>query len=323
MIFNSPNAGKRRRILATVKENVSLTVFDAETKDLIAIVPVGDKGTAKPHETAVTPDGCLAFVSLYGDSDYGNNVPDNRLGVVNLETMTFDGHVDLDLYRGPHAMMTDPMGKIWVTVEDNCCVLVIDPVSRKIEQSIWLEVPGHFLAAAPDGSTVWFSAKEYPVIVEVDISSRRIVSRIPVPVGAQAIRVSPDGKTLHVGDLHRPLLHSIDLAKREVVQTVGLAGVPGWPFNSHDGRLVIVTTFDESRKQGYVELLNRCDMTGAGVVEVPAEPFHALPEPDGRHALVALANGDVARIDLQAGKIVEGGFHVGGTMPEMLIYLEH
>ena len=42
----------------------------------------------------------------------------------------------------------------------------------------------------------------------------------------------------------------------------------------------------------------------------------------GMHWL-PLANGDVARIDLQAGKIVEGGFHVGGTMPEMLIYLEH
>ena len=316
-------AGKRTRILATVKENVSLAVFDADTKEPIAFVPVGDKGIAKPHEIALTSDGCLAFVSIYGDGDYGNNVPDNRLGVVDLEKLTFAGHIDLAPYRGPHAMMTDPMGKIWVTVEHNRCVLVIDPVSREIEHTIWLEVPGHFLAAAPDGSTVWFSAKEYPVIVEVDVSSRQVVSRIPVPVGAQAIRVSPDGKTLYVGDLHRPLLHLIDLAKREVVQTVGLTGVPGWPFNSHDGRFVIVTTYDESRKLGCVELLNRSDMTGAGVVEVPAEPFHALPEPDGRHSLVALANGDVARIDLQAGSIVEGGFHVGGTMPEMLLYLEH
>ena len=70
------------------------------------------------------------------------------------------------------------------------------------------------------------------------------------PVGPQAIPVSPDGRTLHAADLHKPLLHSIDLAKREVVQTVGLAGVPGWPFNGHDGRLVIVTTHDESRIAG-------------------------------------------------------------------------
>ena len=162
-------ADKRRLILATVKENVSLTVFDALTKETLAVVPVGEKDISKPHEIAVTSDGSLAFVSLYGDKDYGPNSPDNRLGVVNLESMTFDGHVDLGLYRAPHAMMTDPMGKVWVTVEHNRCVLIVDPETRQIERTVWLEVPGHFLAAAPDGSTAWFSAKEYPVIVGVDI----------------------------------------------------------------------------------------------------------------------------------------------------------
>lgn len=299
-----------------------MTAFDALTKEMLAVVPVGEKDISKPHEIAVTSDGSLAFVSLYGDRDYGPNSPDNRLGVVNLESMTFEGHVDLGLYRAPHAMMTDPMGKIWVTVEHNRCVLIVDPETRQIELTVWLEVPGHFLAAAPDGSTAWFSAKEYPVIVGVDICSRQVVSRIPVPVGAQAVRVSPDGRVLYAGDLHRPMLHLIDLAGREVVQTVGLTGVPGWPFNSHDGGLVIVTTFDEQRDLGFVELLDTSDMTVAAVVEVADEPFHALPEPDGRHVLVALANGEITRIDLQAGQVVEGGFFAGGTMPEMLLYVD-
>ncbi|MDE0307918.1 MAG: YncE family protein [Albidovulum sp.] len=321
MVSESTMLGKRRLILATVKENVSLTVFDAVTKELLAVVPVGEKRIAKPHEIAVTSDCSRAFVSLYGDSDYGPNKPDNRLGVVDLETMAFDGHVDLGLYLAPHAMMTDIAGKIWVTVEHSRCALIIDPATREIEHTIWLEVPGHFLAASPDGSTVWFSAKEYPVIVGVDVVSRRMVARIPVPVGAQAVRVSPDGKILYAGDLYRPLLHLIDLATREVVETIGLTGVPGWPFNSRDGRLVIVTSFDENKELGYVDLLNANDMTVAGCVEVPAEPFHALPEPDGRHVLVALANGEITRIDLHAGKIVEGGFSAGGAMPEMLLYV--
>ena len=322
MVSESTMLDKRRLILATVKENVSLTIFDAMTKELLAVVPVGEKRIAKPHEIAVTSDGSRAFVSLYGDGDYGSNNPDNRLGIVNLETMTLDGHVDLGLYLAPHAMMTDIAGKIWVTAEHNRCALIIDPATREIDQAIWLEVPVHFLAASPDGSTVWFSAKEYPVIVGVDVASRRIVSRIPVRVGAQAVRVSPDGKTLYAGDLYRPLLHLIDLTALEVVETVGLTGVPGWPFNSHDGRLVIVTTFDEKKDHGYVDLLNASDMTVAGVVEVPSEPFHALPEPDGRHVLVALASGEITRIDLQTGKIVEGGFSAGGAMPEMLLYVD-
>ena len=63
----------RDLIIATVKENVSLSVFDAHTGDVVAAVPVGTKDIAKPHEIAVTNDGRYAFVSLYGDKDYGPN----------------------------------------------------------------------------------------------------------------------------------------------------------------------------------------------------------------------------------------------------------
>lgn len=56
-------------------------------------------------------------------------------------------------------------------------------------------------------------------------------------------------------------------------------------------------------------------------LEVPAEPFHALPLKDGTHILVALANGDIARIDMKKAALVEGGFPAGGTMPEALLHL--
>ena len=308
-------------IIATVKENVSLTAIDAATGEIVATVPVGEKDVAKPHEIALTADGGRAFVSLYGDKDYGPNKPDNRLGIVDLRKMTFDGHMDLGLYAGPHAMLTDRDGKLWVTVDHNRCVLVIDPDAREIERTIWLEVPGHFLAAAPDGATIYFSAKEYPVIVEVDVASKRIAARIPLPVGAQAIRVSPDGGKLYVGDFHRPLLHVIDLAERILTQTVALAGVPGWPFNCLDGKLVVVTTYDERRDRGFVELLDSSNLQERRVVEVPAEPFHVLEARNGRHAFVALANGDIAKIDLAEGRTTGGGFHAGGAMPEALLYL--
>lgn len=311
----------RERIIATVKGNVSLSAFDASTGDRLAVVPVGIKDTAKPHEIAVTRDGKQAFVSLYGDKDYGPNTPDNRLGVVDLENMAFLGHVDLSLYRGPHAMMTDAYGKIWVTVDHNRCVLVIDPDSWEIERTIYLEVPGHFLAPSPDGRTVYFSAKEYPVVCEVDVRSREITARISVPVGGQAIRVSPDGSKLYVGDFYRPLLHVIDTASRKLIQTVSLTGVPGWPFNDRDGDLVIVTTYDEPADKGYVNLIDSRDLTQRRIVEVPSEPFHALPLRDGVHALVALADGTIAKIDLKKAALVEGGFSAGGSMPEMLLQL--
>lgn len=308
-------------ILATVKENASLTAIDAATGEIQAAVTVGEVGTVKPHEVTLSADRTKAFVSLYGSADYGpNNVPANKIAVVDVVNMALLGHIDLNLYAGPHALYTDRDGKIWVTVDPNRCVLIIDPDSWEIERSIWLETPGHFSAASPDGTRIYFGAKEYPVVTEVDIASKEIIARIPVPVGAQAVRVSPDGLRLYVGDFHRPLLHVIDCAARELVETVPLTGVPGWPFNSADGTYVIVTTYDEPADRGYVEILEAHDLTARRVVEVAAEPFHVLTERNGETILVALANGQAAQINLADATLTNGGFPVGGSMPEALIY---
>ncbi len=308
-------------ILATVKENASLTALDADSGEIVAAVTVGEPGTKKPHEITLSADRRRAFVSLYGSADYGpNNVPDNRIAVVDLTSMTLEGHIGLDLYRGPHALATDRDGKIWVTVDPNRCVLVIDPDSLEIERTIWLETPGHFSALSPDGTRIYFAAKEYPVITEVDVASKRITARIPLPVGSQAIRVSPDGTRLYVGDFNRPLLHVIDCASRTLVETVPLTGVPGWPFNSADGKYVIVTTYDEPNDRGFVEILEAADLTKRRVVDVAAEPFHALAHRDGRTVFVALGNGEIPRIDLASASIVAGGFNAGGSMPEAILY---
>ena len=311
----------RERILATVKGNVSLSAFDATSGERLACVPVGTAGIAKPHEIAITNDGSHAFVSLYGDKDYGLNAPDNRLAVVDLNQMKLVGHVDLGLYFGPHALMTDPDGMIWVTVDANCCVLVLDPATWEIEHTIHLGVPGHFLAPTSDGSTVYFSAKEYPFICEVDVNSKELRAKIPLQVGAQAIRVSHDDQRLYVGHLNRPLLHVIDRAARQVVETVRLTAVPGWPFVTQDGSLVLVTTYDERADQGFVDLLDASDLTRRTTVEVSGEPFHALPMQDGEHVLVALASGEIAKVHLDRAELVPGGFHAAGEMPEMLLHM--
>jgi len=309
----------RRLILLTVKENVSLTALDAETGDTVACVEVGTLNTGKPHELAISNDGTRGFISLYGSADYGPNVPDNRIAVVDLTDMTLAGHIDLNLYKGPHALVIDQQGKLWATVDHSRCVLVIDPDSWEIEHTIWLQTPGHFLAASPDGRTLYASAKEYPVITEIDIETRTITARIDVPVGAQAIRVSNDGSRLFVGDFHRPLLHVIDCAARTLVSTHALTGVPGWPFVSPDGRTIAVSTYDEPGDKGYVELLDAGNLNDRRVVDVADEPFHMLFSDDSRYLHAALGNGEVPKIEIATAAIVDGGYHAGGSMPEAIV----
>lgn len=309
-----------RLILLTVKENVSLTALNAATGEIVACVEVGTRQTSKPHEITISKDGMKAFVSLYGSSDYGPNVPDNRLAVVDLLTMTLAGHINLNLYKGPHALVTGADGKIWVTVDGSRCVLVIDPDSWEIEHSLWLETPGHFFAAAPDGNTLYVSAKEVPVITEIDMAAREITARIPVPVGAQAIRVSKDGSQLFVGDFHRPLLHVIDTTSRQLTATHKMAGVPGWPFVSPDGKHLAVTTYNEDDDEGFLELFDTAEMSLRVSMPLPGEPFHVLFTDDSAHLYVVQADGVLPKVDIAQAKIIDGGFNAGGTMPEAMLY---
>jgi DNA-binding beta-propeller fold protein YncE len=318
--MNDTSHMSNRLILLTVKENVSLTALNAETGDIVACVEVGTRQTAKPHEITLSKDGRQAFVSLYGSADYGSNIPDNRIAVVDLTTMTLAGHIDLNLYKGPHALVTGTDGKIWVTVDGSRCVLVVDPDSWEIEHSLWLEMPGHFFAAAPDGNTLYVSAKEYPVITEIDMAARAIIARIPVPVGAQAIRVSHVGAQLFVGDFYRPLLHVIDCAARQVISSHSLAGVPGWPFLSPDGATLAVTTYNEADDQGFLELLDPSRPDERRSLQLPGEPFHVLFTDDSSHLFVVQADGMLPKVNINTAQIVEGGFNAGGTMPEAMIY---
>lgn len=313
-------AATPRHILLTVKENVSLTALDAASGETVAVVEVGTRQTSKPHELTLSADRRHAFVSLYGSADYGPNVPDNRIAVVDLTTMTLAGHINLDLYKGPHALVTGADGKLWATVDHSRCLVVIDPESWQIEHTLWLEVPGHFLAMAPNGNTLYASAKEYPVIVEIDMAARAITGRLTVPIGAQAIRVSKDGGRLFVGDFNRPLLHVLDTQTRKLTGTHQMAGVPGWPFISPDGKHLVVTTYNEADDQGFLELFDADTMELRRSIELPGEPFHVLFKDDSTQLYVVQADGDLPLVDIASAAIVEGGMAAGGTMPEAMVY---
>lgn len=289
-------------ILCTAKGSASLAVVDADAGTIVDRIVVGED-TAKPHEVAVTRDGSRAFVSLYGTADYGRNKPDNRLAVVDLEARRLLGHMGLDLYRGPHALVIDHAGKLWVTVEENRSVIVIDPERLEIEKTVWMQVPVHFSAADSAGRTLYFTHKEYPFVTEVDADKRQIIRRIELPIGAQAIRVSRDDTTLYVGDFHRPLLHVIDCATHKVAHTVPLAGVPGWPYPTPDGRTLVMTTWLEAQGRGFIELFDPRTLERRQVVEIAAEPFHTLASADGTKLYVALGDGRLAVLDAQDGAL--------------------
>jgi len=288
-------------LLVTVKGNTSLTAFDLATGNKLGVATTG----TKPHEIALSKDQKTAFISIYGTADYGHNEPNNEIGVIDLETMTERHRINLDLYRGPHGLVTDLDGNIWVTVEENQSLLVINPETFEIEKTVWLQVPVHFITLSVDGAKIYCTHKEYPFITVVNVASRMPTARLPLPRGAQAVRVSPDGARFYVGDFNMPLVHVFDCKTEELLQTIALKAVPGWPYPTPDGRFLVVTTLDEPASKGYVELFFAPDLVPHAIIEFEAEPFHAIATPDGDHIYVALSDGRLPKINLETGTIVD------------------
>lgn len=314
--MGQPSSGAK--LLLSVKENASLSVISPVTGEILSVLTVGIPGTEVPHEFALTADGSKALVTLYGNADYGRNNPGNRIAVVDLHDMICTHHIDLGLYRGPHAIVRDAADLFWVTAEENSCLVAIDLQINEIVRTIWTQVPTHFLTATANRKTLYGAHKEYPFVSEIDPASAEVVSRIALPVGSQSLRLSPDERFLYVGDFHRPLLHVIDCGSRKLVETVPLKAVPGWPYPTPDGKYVVVTTFDEPGDQGYVEILNANDLFDAKTVPVSGEPFHSCTALDPGEIHVAVATGEIVTIELATATITANRIFAGGTMPEMI-----
>lgn len=311
-------AAVRNVLLMTVKGNQTIAFFDEESGEKLA-APVVGTPDAKPHEITLTADGAKAFVTLYGDKGYGDNTPANRIAVVDVAAMVLERIIDLNLYLGPHGLARDHLGRIWVTVEENQCLLVLDPQTAQVVKTVYTGERCHFLTASPDRRTLYGAHKELPFLSEIDAESATVTHRIPLDIGSQAIWHAPDRPLLYAGDFFRPLFHVIDTEKRAVVRTVPLVGVPGWPYATPDGRHLVVTTYDEPEDRGYVEIFEAGSFRPMSVTELPAEPFHALACEDGKRCRVVVGDGRLITVDIETGAILERVDHGGAAMPEQVV----
>jgi DNA-binding beta-propeller fold protein YncE len=305
-------------LLMTVKGNQTVAFFDEATGERLA-APIVGTPTAKPHEIVLSADGRRAFVSLYGDGAYAQNNPNNQIAVVDVASMSLERVIGTDLYRGPHGLARDFVGRIWVTAECNDCVLVIDPEACQIVRTIYAESHPHFLYPSRDRKTIYSAHKETPFLGVHDAEELRMVGKIPLEIGSQAIWHAPDRDVLYVGDFFRPLFHVVDTTARKVVHSVPLQGIPGWPYATPDGRYIVVSTYIEAEDRGFAEIFETESYRSISIVELPAEPFHILACEDGETVLIVVGDGRLVRMNITSGQLDDLIYQGGAAMPEQVV----
>ncbi len=310
--------GSKSLLLMTVKGDQTVVFFDEDTGDKLA-APIVGTPMAKPHEIILSSNAKRAFVTLYGDAGYPENKPHNQIAVLDVASMELEKLISTNLYFGPHGLARDGKGRIWVTAENNECLLVIDPDSCEITNVVYSETHCHFLHSSPNGKIIFSSHKEIPYVGLFDTEKLRMIDKIQLPIGSQAIYHDPYKDVLYVGDFYRPLIHIIDTKLRKVVQEIPVKGVPGWPYVTPDGRYLAVSTYIESDDQGFVEVFDSQTYESISIAELPTEPFHLLACEDNETLLIVLGNGLLLRMKIATADIDSLHYDAGTTMPEQVV----
>ena len=261
----------------------------------------------RPHELLMLTPWRKAYLPIYGDGVHGDNPhPGHKVAVIDLATRDISGFIDLGPLRAPHSGQLGRDGKVYLCCEASAVVVVIDPVSDRVEKRI--PIPSHNahrLTLSPSGRKLFTDNEEDATITVVDLceAEGRVIDTILLPGPIAGIAASPKHPYLVASAADAPHLYVIDRQSHRVRQRLALPGhqqsCQVVRFSADGERLVaigdqepVITLFDD--------LLNPL-----GDIAVGAKPMDGCFTPDNQQLLIANeGDGTLSVIDLAQRKVV-------------------
>ena len=279
----SPDHGSQGILLVADKGDATLGLIDPQKGAQIATVA---EGGVTGHEVAVSRDGRLAYVPIYGNSGVGKPGTDGKnMVVVDIASRKVVGNLDFGRGVRPHCALFGPKdGLLYVTTELDKSIAVISPKTLKIVGAIPTSQPeSHMLAISPDGKR-GYTANVGPGTVSVlDMASRKTITVIPVSKQVQRIAVSTDGKLVFTSDQTKPQLAVIDASNNKIKTWIPLPGFGYGAAPTADGHWLVIAVPSANQ----VAVVDLKTMKVAHVIDVPAAPQETLIRPDGKIAYVS------------------------------------
>jgi len=300
--LGAATSGTGPMLLVANQGDHTLSLVDPAAGKQIAVVPVGG---VTGHEVAVSPDGKLAYVPIYGDSGVGKQGTDGTsMSAIDLASRKVVGSVDFGHGVRPHMPLYEPVsGKLYVTTELDRAVAVLDPKTLKIEGKIPTGADqSHMLVVSHDGKR-GYTANVGPGSVSVlDMVGRKTIAVIPVSGKTQRISISRDDRLVFTADQTQPRMAVIDTTNNSVKSWITLPAVGYGSSVTLDGRWLLVQM--DTLKQ--VAVIDLKTMKVARTVDVGGGTGEILMNPDGKVAYVSCpADGTVAEIDLTNWKVLK------------------
>ncbi|MEI9947361.1 MAG: YncE family protein [Chitinophagaceae bacterium] len=122
---NAQPANYKNLLLVLSKTEHTLAIVDPATLKVLSKVPVGED----PHEVIASADGKTAYVSIYGGGSL------HTINIIDLVAQKQKSDVDTKPLYGPHDVVY-VNNKLWFTAEGSKALVVMIPVTNKIEWSM-------------------------------------------------------------------------------------------------------------------------------------------------------------------------------------------
>jgi DNA-binding beta-propeller fold protein YncE len=279
----------------------TLSLVDVSAGKQVAAVPVGG---VTGHEVAVSPDGKMAYVPIYGDAGVGRPGTDGTsMSVIDLASHKIVQTVDFGHGVRPHMPLYEPVsGKLYVTTELDKSITVLDAKTLKIEGQIPTGADqSHMLVVSHDGKR-GYTANVHPGSVSVlDMVGRKTIAVIPISDRTQRISISRDDRMVFTADQTQPRVGVIDTASNAVKQWIALPAVGYGSSVTTDGKYLLVCMV--SAKQ--LAVIDLGAMKVVHTIDIADAMGEILMRPDGKVAYVSCYPGhQVAEIDLSTWKVL-------------------
>ena len=272
-------------VVVANQQSASATVIEGTERPALHL-PVGNG----PHEAAVSPDGRIAVVTIYGAQVAGS-----QLAVIDLERDTVMRTLELAPYLRPHGVvfLGERNDRVVVTSEATQNAVIVNLTTGALEP-IPTEARGsHMIAVNAAGTRGWTANVADNTVSELDLVARRFVRSFQVPLRPEGIAVTPDGSEVWVGSNETGRVTVIGTATGREVATLDETRFPYRLTASPDGRRVAIVDGMGNR----LVVADVATHTVAGAVDLPS-PRGVAIAPDSRTAYVTLAGGELAVIDL-------------------------
>lgn len=288
----------RGSLLVVSQGNNSVTRVDPESgAQLTSLTTHG----VRAHEVAISPDGRLAYLPIYGDAGVGLPGSSGRtIEILDLEKGALTGSIDLGRPVRPHCAKFGPDGLLYVTAELENTIDVIDPRQGKLVGSIATQKPeSHMLAITKDGKRGYTANVDSGTVTVLDLVARKPLAVIPVAETVQRISLSVDDRWVFTADQKQPRLAVIDTSSQKVASWIALPFIGYGTAPTPDGKWLLVSMPGAAQ----VAVLDLSAMKVGRTLSVGARPVEILVRSDQPVAYVScMEDGKVAVLDLKQWK---------------------